>query len=225
MCWLYPATHPLCGFCSCEAASGVLHPALAFPAQERHGPFAAGQGKGHRNYQWAPMSLEKRRHWGDHIAAFQYIKEAYKKDGDRHLPGPVAAEQGATVLNWKRLCLNWIQGRNFLLWGGWDTETGCPEKLWMCHYWKCSKSCWWSFGQADLVKDVAAHGRGLDYVILKGPSDPSNSMVLCCCLAKQFYKCLSWIQWTWRLYVLENCVYAISLDRYASTIIHINVGN
>ncbi|GAB0176365.1 hypothetical protein GRJ2_000101700 [Grus japonensis] len=33
------------------------------------------------------FSLEKRRLWGDLIAAFQYLKRAYKKDGDKLFSG------------------------------------------------------------------------------------------------------------------------------------------
>jgi len=41
---------------------------------------------------------EKRRFQGNLIAAFQYLKGAYKKDGDRLLAGPVATRQREMVL-------------------------------------------------------------------------------------------------------------------------------
>lgn len=45
------------------------------------------------------FSWDKRRLWEDLNASFQYIKEAYRKDGEKHsLAGSVV-----TVLNWKRI--------------------------------------------------------------------------------------------------------------------------
>jgi len=45
------------------------------------------------------FNLEKERLWGDLTMAFQYLKGAYKNDGDIFLVGLVAIGQEVMVLN------------------------------------------------------------------------------------------------------------------------------
>ena len=64
-------------------------------------------------------SLEKRRLWGDLIVAFQYLKGAYKQEGERLF---MRVDGDRTRGN--------------------GTGTGCPRRLWMPHPCRHSRPGW-----------------------------------------------------------------------------------
>jgi len=79
-----------------ETAPGVLCPPLEPSAQRRHGPVEAGPEEATKIIQGLELlcyeerlrefrlfSVEKRKLQRDLIAAFQYFKGAYKKEGDK----------------------------------------------------------------------------------------------------------------------------------------------
>ena len=89
-------TFPLYSALRVRPPPAVLCPALEPSAQERHGPVGARPEEGTKMIRGLEylsceerlrglglFSLEKRRIWGDHTAAFQYLKGAYKKGRDR----------------------------------------------------------------------------------------------------------------------------------------------
>jgi len=126
------------------------------------------------------FSLQKRRLWGDRIAALQYLKGAYKKDGGKHFIRGCSYRTRGNGFKLKegrfRLDIHW----NFLNNDGGEAlaqvaqrSCGCPLAG------SVQGQVRWGFEQPGLVEGVPAHGRGgWNSMIFKVPSNPNHSMIL-----------------------------------------------
>lgn len=75
----------------------------------------------------------------------------------RFLQGHVVIKEGGVALNLHRVDLDYILGKNSLLWGSWDGGMNCPEKLWMSHPWNVQARL--DGALSNLVQGVPAQDR------------------------------------------------------------------
>ena len=83
--------------------------------------------------------------------------------------------------DWKDL--GWMSRGSSLLWEWWGAGTGCPERLWMPHSWRCSRPGWmgpwaaWSSIKCGGWRPCLWQG-GWSFVILEVPSNLGHSVIL-----------------------------------------------
>ena len=129
------------------------------------------------------FSLEKRRIWGDLIAAFQYLNGSYRKERERFFSRVCGDRTRGNVFQVKggKFRLD-IRKKSFTV----RVVRLCPEAWWMPHSWRCSRSDWtrlwvtWSSCRCPR----SLQGSRSRWP-LKIPSNSKDSMIL------RFYFCIS----------------------------------
>lgn len=88
------------------------------------------------------------------------------------LPGPVVTGQGTMILNWKRVGLDWIQGRNILMVGGGEIMGQVTQRGWATspsfEVFKVSWMRFWAISSRSSGRRFCALQWRLNYVIFKG---------------------------------------------------------
>ena len=110
--------------------------------------------------------------------AFQYLKEACKKDGDKLFSRAWCDRMRGNGFKLEEIRFRLDIRKKFLWWGWWNTGTGCPERWLMPHPWKCSRPGWsrlwatWSSWRCPCSLQGGWAKRPL-----KVPSTPNRSVI------------------------------------------------
>jgi len=132
-----------------EIPPAVLHPELGPPAEGRHRMLEQVHRRAmiraleqlsykERLRELCLFHLEKRRLQRDLTAVFQYLKGAYKQEGEWFFPWSGSDRTRGNYFKLKEERLNFAVRNKFFTQRAVRHWHSCPEKLWMPHPWRHS---------------------------------------------------------------------------------------
>ena len=129
------------------------------------------------------LSQEKRRLWGDLIAAFHYLKGDYKQEGNQLFTRVDSDRARGNGFKLKEEGLDCMSGRSSSQREWWGAGTDCPQRLWIFCPLRCSRPGW--MGPWAVWSNTRSGGWWLclwqghwNLMILGVPSNPRHSMIL-----------------------------------------------